>query len=122
MLHRVKFVFALLFIIGCSSPPPVLEDFDNEIWKADKHGCKGDRKVMEAAVMEQRDKLLGFEEMQLVDFLGKPDQNELSKRNEKFYYYYIDPAPNCSENGNSEAKRLSIRFNAMGLSKEILIE
>ncbi len=122
MLQRSSFILIIFLWAGCSKPDPTLQNFDSEKWKADKNGCKGERKVMKASLESQRDKLLGLEELQLVEYLGRPDQNELSKRNQKFYFYFIDPSPICGNNVDSAAKKLTIRFNAMGLSKEVLIE
>lgn len=60
--------------------------------------------------------------MQIVELLGRPDRNELYKRNQKFYYYYLTPAPECANYNANSSTRLAIRFNAMGLAKEIMIE
>ncbi len=122
MLQRNNFILLVILVIGCSKPSPSLQNFDTEKWKADKNGCSGDRKLLQASLELQRNELLGFEELQLVDFLGRPDQNELSTRNQKFYFYFIDPAPICGEKADSIAKKLTIRFTAMGISKEVLIE
>jgi hypothetical protein len=55
-------------------------------------------------------------ETQILQLLGRPDQNELYKRNQKFYYYWIT-GPDCST--DSTKLKLGIRFTAMGISKEI---
>ncbi|MBT1705411.1 hypothetical protein [Chryseosolibacter indicus] len=77
---------------------------------------------MAALIEQQKQKLLGSDEMEIVQLLGKPDQNELYKRNQKFYYYYITPGPACQTADTLKSSRLSIRFTAMGLAKEIAIE
>lgn len=81
----------------------------------------GKRVPFEENIRSQRDKLKGLSEMDLVKLLGRPDRNDLSERNEKYYYFFIDPAPGC-ESGDSTATRLIIRFNATGVSKEVAIE
>ena len=80
------------------------------------------RRPMREAIDEEKTKLLGLDEMQLVELLGSPDQNELYSRNQKFYYYFIEPAPSCDVKGDSTSERLVIRFNAVGLAKEVSIE
>jgi hypothetical protein len=60
--------------------------------------------------------------MQIVKLLGKPDRNELFKRNQKFFLYFIDPAPECVPGDSAVVQKLVIRFNAMGLAKEVAIE
>ncbi len=78
---------------------------------------------MQESIVAQREKLLALKELQIVDLLGKPDQNELSKRNQKFYYYFLQPAKECNTGDSTiTPKRLAIRFNAMGLAKEVRIE
>ncbi len=77
---------------------------------------------MQEAMVAQQDKLLALEELQIVELLGKPDQNELYKRNQKFFYYYLQPSRECNPGDTLSPKRLSIRFNAMGLAKEVAIE
>ncbi len=122
MWQRSSFILVGLLLVGCGKQLPTLQNFDNDKWKADKNGCAGERKQFHASLTAQRNELLGFEELQLIELLGRPDQNELSKRNQKFYFYFIDPAPICGEKADSLAKKLTIRFNAMGISKEVLIE
>lgn len=77
---------------------------------------------MRVAIDREKEKLLGLDEMQTVTLLGSPDQNELYSRNQKFYYYFIEPAPSCSGGSDSISERLVIRFNAVGLAKEVSIE
>lgn len=67
--------------------------------------------------------MLGLEEMQVIELLGRPDQNELYKRNQKFYYYWLTPSDQCdSTHVAGTMLRLAIRFNAMGLAKEVAVE
>lgn len=70
---------------------------------------------------EQRSKLLRLSEMQVIETLGKPDINELYKRNQKFYRYYMDPSPGCKP-GSTRPKMLVIRFTAMGVANEVSVE
>lgn len=76
---------------------------------------------MRTAIDREKEKLLGLDEVQTVKLLGSPDQEELYSRNQKFYYYFIDPAAQCGTPGDSTAEKLVIRFNAVGLAKEVSI-
>ena len=76
---------------------------------------------MSESIKSQKEKLLSLSENQIVQLLGKPDQNELYKRNQKFYSYFISPSPECSPEITS-SEILIIRFNAMGLAKEVNFE
>jgi hypothetical protein len=73
---------------------------------------------MADALLSQKDKLLALSELDIVEVLGKPDEQELYKRNQKFYYYSIKPSDKCGKEPAAPL-RLVIRFNAMGLAKEI---
>ena len=112
----------LLFCFSCDKPLPVLEGIDAQRWIEDKNACHNTRGVMREAIDREKEKLLALDQLQIVELLGKPDQNELSSRNQKFFYYFLEPAPACSTAADSVAEKLVIRFNAMGLAKEVAIE
>jgi hypothetical protein len=88
-------------------------------WKNDKDGCAGERATMTDALLSQKEKLLSLSELEIVHVLGKPDKQELYKRNQKFYYYFIRPSPDCVPPSSAKPLQLVIRFNAMGLANEI---
>ena len=123
-MHRfspLSFIFVFIFLVGCNKPLPTLDQVDLNAWKEDKNGCLNKRTGMGELILKQKEVLLALNEKQIVDILGKPDQNELYKRNQKFYSYFISPAPTCNE-GVTSSKILVIRFNAMGLAKEVNLE
>lgn len=111
-----------MLISSCGRSLPTLENVDLKQWVEDRNGCSGLRSKMTGAIKVQKDKLLGLSEQQIITMLSRPDQNELYKRNQKFYYYFLQPSGNCSNSGTSRAQQLVIRFNAMGIAKEISIE
>ncbi len=114
-------LFLLVCVLtACEKPLPTLDDVDLQRWQQDKNACDDTRASTLQALEEQKDKLLSLDQMQIVSLLGKPDQNELSRRNEKFFYYFIDPAPNCPTPART-ARRLVVRFNAVGLAKEVIV-
>jgi hypothetical protein len=113
----------LLFIVvtnSCSTTP-VLKDFDLESWKNDKNGCNKKRIDLADQLISQKNKLLSLDEMEMVSAIGKPDRHEIYKRSEKFFYYSIDPDSSCTPQ-IQQARTLVVRFNAVGLAKEISIE
>jgi len=114
-------LFISFFVVGCGKPLPDMNDIDLNIWKNDHNGCLGERASMIDSFHKQKQKLLGLSEMEIISLLGKPDQNELYDRNQKFYHYYFDPSSSC-EQPVSNPHKLSIRFNAMGLAKEVAVE
>ena len=83
-----------LFCIACGKPLPTLEGIDRARWEEDKYGCNNIRSTMRASLDLQKEKLLALDQMEIVGLLGRPDQNELSKRSQKFFYYFIEPGRN----------------------------
>lgn len=123
MKTATRFYFLLLLLcLCCEKPLPHLEGVDLQRWQQDKNGCSGMRTPMRDAIDHEKEKLLGLDQLQTVALLGHPDQNELYSRNQKFFYYFIDPAPSCAAEDDSVAEKLVIRFNAVGLAKEVAIE
>ena len=110
----------LLMLAACTKPLPDLEGVDSQRWKDDKNGCAGRRVQMEQAMDKEKDKLKGLSEMEIVELLGKPDENELYKRNQKFFVYYISAGPECPVPGETP-KKLIVRFNAMGYAQLVSI-
>ncbi len=112
----------VFFIVqSCGKPLPALENIDIEKWKEDKAGCLLVRQSFLDHLNRQKEKIKSLSESEVIELLGRPDKNELLKRNQKFFYYYLEPGPVC---GKKEVafKKLMIRFNAIGLAKEVSIE
>lgn len=115
------FIFLVCLAFGCGKPLPQLEGIDLKQWKDDRFGCNGFRERSIGLFSSQKDKLKGLSEDDILKLLGRPDQNELYKRNQKFYHYYVEPSTKCDSTKKS-ARQLSIRFNAVDLAKEVVIE
>ncbi len=113
---------ALLFLFGCGKDLPELIGIDGHAWKDDRNGCGGKRTEMITAIQSEKEKLLALDEVTIVKMLGRPDRNELFKRNQKFYYYFLEPSSDCKGETNMHARKLVVRFNAMGLAKEVSVE
>jgi hypothetical protein len=117
----LSFASLLFFIlISCGKPLPNLENIDLEKWKDDKWGCQMERSKTVPELLLQKGKLKGLSQDNIVDLLGRPDKNELYKRNQKFFFYYLTPGEKCGK--DTITQRLSLRFNAMGFAKEVLVE
>lgn len=110
-----------VFLVACGKSLPTFEAVNLEEWKADGHGCTGKRSAMEQAIRNEKDKLLALNEKQIIKLMGRPDQNELYKRNQKFYTYFVTAGPDCSTPSELPLK-LIVRFNAMGLANEVTFE
>jgi hypothetical protein len=116
-----SFVLTLYFALaGCGKPIPTLDGIDLGKWKNDKWGCTLERTKVLTELVSQKEKLKGLSQDAIIKMLGRPDRNELYKRNQKFFFYYLTPGEKCGL--DTTAQRLSLRFNAMGFAKEVLIE
>jgi len=76
---------------------------------------------MQPALEKELVKIKSLSEMDVVALLGKPDQNELYRRNQKFFYYFIEPGTPCT-GATEHPARLSVRFNAMGYAQLVVID
>ena len=114
-------IVVIVVLSSCGRDLPELKGIELERWQADESGCTGIREQATETLQAQKYLLLGLSEMQIVNLLGKPDHNELFKRNQKFYFYFLQPGKDCP-NQVQDPKYLKIRFNAMGLAKEVSID
>ena len=121
MQLRHSLYLSFIVLASCSKPIPTMEGVDLTKWKDDKNGCGGKREQMEIAMKNEMSKLKGLSEMDVVDMLGRPDENELFKRNQKFFHYYLTPGPACVDAPPSPHK-LIIRFNAMGYAQLVSMD
>lgn len=122
MFKSLSGIFVLIVLFGCGKSAPAFDNLDLEQWKRDKNACGTYRTNTIETLLAQKEKLLALKEMQVVTLIGRPDRNELYKRNQKFFYYYLKPAPECTNYNAENSARLVVRFNAMGLAKEVILE
>lgn len=120
-MRKLLSAIILSIAFGCGKPLPEFNNLNLEDWKNDKNGCTSYRTEHIEDIRTQKDKLLALKESQIIGILGRPDRNELYKRNQKFFQYYLEAGSACS-NAKEGALMLVIRFNAMGLAKEVAIE
>ena len=118
------FSISLIFCLGsCSKKQQKIQNFSSIEWKFDKNGCDKTRLNLVDALIKQREILKGWSFQEIIDLLGLPDGNELSKKEEKYYLYFLDAAPACDnfQKGNKTIT-LKIRFSFRGIVKELSIE
>ncbi|MCS6974668.1 MAG: hypothetical protein N2044_05170 [Cyclobacteriaceae bacterium] len=120
-MSRLIFFLTIFLLPGCAKPLPEITEIDLQQWKADRHGCNGYRENTSETFLNQKEKLLGLSENQILKLIGKPDAAELYKRNQKFYYYALSADSTCNS-PSGLSKKLSLRFNATGLVKEVTTE
>ncbi len=114
----------LLASIACSSKPVEIEGFEAYVWQQDKWGCGNERNNMVSPLLENKDKILGLREPEVIRLLGKADEIELYTRNQKFLIYLLEPNRHCTAaqvNQPLSARALYIRLNAMGMAQEVFL-
>lgn len=123
MRSTCLFLFGLTFLFACSSKPTEIEGFNSFVWKNDKYGCMNERAEMAESLLKEKERILGLNEAEVLRLLGKPDEQEIYSRNQKFFVYFLEPNIKCTapENMEATAKALNLRLNAIGVANEIYI-
>lgn len=112
--------FTLLTLYSCK-PAPTIKGFDSEQWKNDPNGCKNERAKLFPVLEKNRNKLIKVEAAQVLKFLGRPDKNELSRRNQRFHIYFVEPGGQCKGRKDNYGKILRIRFDALNRVSEVIV-
>ncbi|WP_090336686.1 hypothetical protein [Dyadobacter koreensis] len=109
-----------LGLVACSTPPDTLGKLDLKKWRQDRGGCKGERAELVADLRGEQKELLGKFADEIGKILGKPDIHQLGAGNTKFYVYFLEKGTQCEDiTKKSEAKKVIMKFNAIGLMSEI---
>jgi hypothetical protein len=109
-----------LGLVACSTPPDTLGKLDLNKWRQDRGGCRNERSELVAELRAEQKQLLGKFADDIGKILGKPDIHQLGERNTKFYIYFLEKGPQCDDiTKKSEAKKVILKFNAIGLLSEI---
>lgn len=114
-------LLALLLSLPACTKSVDLGEFDTERWKSDPKGCLGERALMIDDLIEVKSKLLGLYQKKIIKALGQPESQELFKRSQTYYVYYIDPSESC-ENANENPRFLEVRFTSLGIANEVNIK
>jgi tetrahydromethanopterin S-methyltransferase subunit H len=118
-MKKHLFIPLLCLLLGCSKQAR-MEGFDSQKWQQDKKGCQDQRRTMVREFDTIRLELYGRDENDVKDILGKPDAEQLMRRGQRVFIYYLEPGAHCTErNKLSEANRAEVRFNALNKVSEI---
>ncbi|CAG5071932.1 hypothetical protein DYBT9623_03908 [Dyadobacter sp. CECT 9623] len=108
------------FLAACSSAPDKLGNLDLKKWRADRGGCNNARSTQKADFKSIEKELKGKFADDIGKLLGRPDIHQLGERNQKFYVYFLQKGPQCEDmKAKSEAEKVILKFNAVGLLSEI---
>lgn len=124
LVHLLVLLIFLSLLDACTTRKKKirrLEDFDSEIWMADKSGCKGDRMELRDQLLASKYFMRGLKSEQIIDILGMPDAQELYNRSQQYYIYFLEPGPKC-DNAKDNPLALFVRFSAVGIANEFTIK
>ncbi|MEN8249654.1 MAG: hypothetical protein ABFS32_12035 [Bacteroidota bacterium] len=113
-------IFFILIVMGACSSTPEIEGFDNNHWQNDSHGCDGVRLKQAEILINHRDELIGENQREITNLLGKPNRHELYSRSKKAFIYFLSNGPGCEQELENPDK-LVIRFDALGRVKEVVL-
>ncbi|MEY3416200.1 MAG: hypothetical protein RL711_1833 [Bacteroidota bacterium] len=114
-------LLAFTLLNACSNEVKPLERFDNQIWKADKNGCKGNRATLYNAILTQQKQLQNHSQEEISAYFGMPDKNELMERGQKQFIYFFENGPTC-KTVNGQSKAIYLRFSALNNLYEISVQ
>jgi hypothetical protein len=119
------FFTAIIFLLiialhGCGEKRKErkLQKFDSSSWIQDKNGCAGIRLAMKEDILKSKYRMRGMKASEIEELLGKPDAQELYKRNQRYYIYFIEPGPDCTTDKENDTLALFVRFTAVGIASE----
>jgi len=119
------FIIATVLLLGnCTNRKKKirkLENFDSELWIADKNGCEGIRMKLKDQLLASKHFMRGLRSEQIQEYLGKPDAQELYSRSQRYYIYFLQPGPKC-KNPSENPQALFVRFSAVGIANEFTIK
>ena len=118
-----KFLTSLLFIVLLSfcTTSPELKGFDKQAWLEDTDGCNGDRESIIETIISQEKTLLGKDQDDIIELLGKPNMHELYRRSQTIFTYSINATNKCKQFISGQKQTyLTLRFNALGRVNEII--
>lgn len=116
-LKAAYLFLASIILVSCYSTPKI-EGFDVESWKAPFKYCDQNKIKLAEVLIAHKEQLLGEGQTPIQKLLGPPNEHELYRRTEKFFYYNLTPGDTCNLENQ---RRLSIRFDALDRAKEIMI-
>ena len=112
------------FMISCSTTLPEIEGMNYEAWVLDKYGCAGERIELVSLIDVNKEKFLRYNQNEIIDILGRPENQTLFTRSQTIFYYYVRNNPECAGQETMQEDdqvKLEIRFDALNRSKSLYV-
>jgi hypothetical protein len=90
----------------------------------DKYGCAGERIELVSLIDVNKEKFLRYNQNEIIDILGRPENQTLFTRSQTIFYYYISFNPACEGQETrmeDDQVKLEIRFDALNRSKSLYV-
>ena len=111
----------MILFSSCRSAVDI-ENFDEAAFQSDPDGCLGIRADMKETLFAADAQFKSLTQEEISATLGKPDRQELTSRSQKYFVYYIEPAPSCTGDSTAAPLTLYVRFSAVNRASEIKYE
>lgn len=122
MIKNCVLLVCVWALWSCTKQPN-LAGLDLETWKNDRNACKNQRLGMVEKLKSLRGELKGVSANDMDDYLGKPDIQQLSDRNQKYYVYFLEKGSQCQDIKQAgKSLTMAIRFSAMGVATEVTFQ
>lgn len=120
MMKQILIIALLGGLFSCSSKPEKIGQLDLIKWRSDRGACDSKRTALIDDFKAEQKQLMGKFIDEIGELLGRPDIHQLGERNEKFYVYFLEKGTHCEDiKAPSKAKKVILKFNAVGLLSEI---
>jgi hypothetical protein len=115
----VNYLLLLILLITACGKAPEISGVDAQKWREDVHGCKGYREKVADRLISGRKMLIGCNEKEINELLGKPDSQEIQTRGQHYFIYEIRGGSTCRD--TAKVSHLRIRFDALNRVSELSI-
>jgi len=119
-MRRFLSIFVLVLLVTSCLKKVDVGSFEPEKWKNDPKGCLAQRTDLVKDINQNKKSFLGLYQKDMLKVFGQPEEQELYKRSQTYYVYYIDAAADCSE-PIENPRKLYIRFTSLGIANELTI-
>jgi len=118
---RIMVIMLLAGILYSCGEKIDIPTFDAQKWKEDRDGCKRYREKLFSQLLKEQKNMIGHDLIEVKDFLGKPNSNDLGNRGQKYFDYTISGSKECVSESELDKETLRVRFDALDRVTEVSV-
>ena len=118
-MKNILLLVCCCLLSGCLKKVEI-NNFDKTSWNSDPNGCLGKRVELIDNINQNKKNILGLYQKDVLKIFGSPEEQELYKRSQTYYIYYLDPSNECDAS-DENPRKLYIRFTSLGIANELTI-